>query len=170
MVKNTTGGSKHKSFSRKDHNHNNHLLLPSNPLELFAIVHKFIGNSTCLVSSKHLSLICHIRNKFKGKFKKQNFISVGTFLLVGLREWESTPKNCDVIAVYDHSDLAILKTNPAFTFSDELIYSLTHTRGSSYKDNDLVTFDENAEEEDHEDSLTNMIVSEREEEIDIEDI
>jgi hypothetical protein len=79
MVKNTTGGSKHKSFSRKSNslNNNNNLILPSLPLELFAIVHKLLGNGLCIAFTSSLSyLLCHIRNKFKGKFKKPQKIEI----------------------------------------------------------------------------------------------
>jgi hypothetical protein len=57
---------------------------------------------------------CHIRGKFRGRGKRDNLISPGTWLLIGLREWEKEPSagkllNCDLIEVYSESDKERLK-------------------------------------------------------------
>jgi translation initiation factor IF-1 len=172
MVRNTTGGNKSKSFARKSiqpsHKSSN-LVLPSDPLEHFAVVSKVLGNGMCYViipSIKEEPIMCHIRKKFSGRFKKDNTIQGGTFLLVGLREWETTPKNCDVIEVYNHSDLAVLKTIPSFSFSQETISSSKATT-----DDSVFAFDENAETEEYSGEMSGIIdVVETVDTVDIDDI
>jgi hypothetical protein len=65
---------------------------------------------------------CHIRGKFRGRGKKDNFIVSGTLLLVGLREWEREPSagkllNCDLIEVYSESDKIRLKNSVTTSIS-----------------------------------------------------
>ena len=49
-----------------------------------------------------------MRNKFRGRGKRDNVISVGTWLLIGLREFESVKEGkkqtCDLLEVYKDSD------------------------------------------------------------------
>jgi hypothetical protein len=49
--------------------------------------------------------------------------------LIGLREWESTPKNCDILEVYSPNEVAQLKTNPKIPF-DNLLKYMTESAGS----------------------------------------
>ena len=104
MVKNTTGGSGHKSQARKlvDSGVSSKVPEPSNEFEVYATVTKLFGNGMCQVkTNNNLELVCHIRGKFRGRNKKNNLISVNSFLLVGLREWENPPKNCDLLFLFD---------------------------------------------------------------------
>ena len=116
MVKNTIGGKKSKAFSRKDsYVPSNELRLPKDDLECFAKVTKMLGHSMCHVTLLHnnLSLIAHIRAKMSGKNKRLFTIQPNDFLIVGLRHWESSPKNCDVIHIYSHLDFNILSSLPS---------------------------------------------------------
>jgi translation initiation factor IF-1 len=116
MVKNTIGGKKSKAFSRKDsYVPSNELRLPKEDLECFAKVTKMLGHSMCHVTLLHnnLSLIAHIRAKMSGKNKRLFTIQPNDFLIVGLRHWESSPKNCDVIHIYSHLDFNILSSLPS---------------------------------------------------------
>ena len=49
-----------------------------------------------------------MRNKFRGRGKRDNSISVGTWVLVGLREFETVKEgkreNCDLLEVYKDYD------------------------------------------------------------------
>jgi hypothetical protein len=116
MVRNTIGGCKHKSLARKSQTSQNHVAkdtMPSSPLEQLAVVLKNYGNGMCQVQtlpqysavphSPVLTLLCHIRGKFRGRHKKQNQVLVGNSILVGLREWESDPTNCDLLMVMEQS-------------------------------------------------------------------
>jgi hypothetical protein len=119
MVKNTTGGSKHKGFARKNVvvKHNNALRVSEDDAEIYAQVTKIYGGASCqVINLKGDSFLCHIRGKFRGRGKRDNFIGIGTWLLVGLRDWEKEPSpgkllNCDVIEVYNDSDKTRLKNN-----------------------------------------------------------
>ena len=101
MVKNTQGGSKHKSQARKAQFVKHVDVEPSGPHEKYAKVTKMYGNGMCQVETQDdkVSLLCHIRGKFRGKNKKHNSIVVNSIVIIGLREWESTLKNCDLISV-----------------------------------------------------------------------
>ena len=83
------------------------------------------GNGMCQVETQDdkLNLVCHIRGKFRGKNKKHNTIVVNSIVIVGLREWESTLKNCDLISVISApSNMEICRENQDdddFVFSEE---------------------------------------------------
>jgi hypothetical protein len=110
MVKNTTGGTGAKSLARKNQvNDDDHDLgnfrMPTNDLEKFAIITKMLGNGMCEVyTNDDIRLIAHIRNKFRGKNKRHNLFAIHMFVIVGLREWENPPKNCDIISQFVISD------------------------------------------------------------------
>jgi len=113
MVRNISGGTGTKSLARKlTGNHSSVVPLPSNEFEKIAIVSKLHGSHCDVVLEDGSSLICHIRNKFRGRNKRGNTISVGTFVLLGLREWESSIKNSDLLFVYDSMPSA---WNPSFS-------------------------------------------------------
>lgn len=115
MVKNTTGGSKAKGQARKvgGGGQTHKLRVSHDELEVYAVAVRAYGNAMfevlCVDNVKRL---CHIRGKFKGRGKRDNFISVGMYLLIGLREWESQDAliaekklpNCDLIAIYSDQD------------------------------------------------------------------
>lgn len=119
MVKNTTGGNKSKGFARKNIvvKTSSALRVSEDEAEIYAQVTKIFGGASCQVMNlKGDSLLCHIRGKFRGRGKRDNFIGIGSWLLVGLREWEKEPApgkllNCDVIEVYNDSDKSRLKNN-----------------------------------------------------------
>lgn len=139
MVKNTKGGSGHKSLARKTVSSSSSILLPSNPLECLATVTKLFGNGMCLVSLSHnsqlLTLTCHIRGKFRSRNKSSNLITLQSVILVGLRDWETPPKNCDLLFVYDNLDLipsSILSSLPSSSHSyyDVTFSSIPHSHSS----------------------------------------
>ena len=115
MVKNT-GGNKAKGFARKNLVKSTHSLkISEDPSEIYAQAVKILGGSICrVVNLKGVEMNCHIRGKFRGRGKRDNLISTGTWLLVGLREWEKSDLtnkllNCDLIEVYSDSDKSKLK-------------------------------------------------------------
>jgi translation initiation factor IF-1 len=104
MVKNTTGGKGSKSLARKllSSSRSDSIRESTCPLEQYAIVTKMLGNGMCYVSTiEHGQLLCHIRMKFSGRSKRSNFLSIGSYVLIGLRDWETTIKNTDLLEVYD---------------------------------------------------------------------
>jgi translation initiation factor IF-1 len=120
MVKNVGGGNKSKGFARKNFVKKDTLLRVSeDEAEIYAQVTKMCGGRICLVIAINgVEMVCHIRGKFAGRGKRDNFIETGTWLLVGLREWEKEkeksvdkPQNCDIIEVYSNEDKNKLKNN-----------------------------------------------------------
>ncbi len=108
MVKNTSGGKGSKSLARKltSGSASSHFPVPSNELETFALVTKMHGPSCDVLLPDGSKLLCHIRNKFRGRSKRQNVIVMNNVILVGFREWESTRKNCDLMYVYDSGEIS----------------------------------------------------------------
>ena len=110
MVKNTTGGSKHKGQARKLVNApvSNKIRFSEDEDECYAIVSKMLGNGMCHVNVLKdndilENIICHIRGKFRSRNKKSNLVSVGCIVLVGLRSWTSSIDACDLLSIYpDH--------------------------------------------------------------------
>jgi initiation factor 1A len=121
MVKNTTGGNKAKGKARKSYDITNSkqpvfLRTSQSEFELYAQVTKNLGNGMCHVQciDDGRSRLCHIRGKFRGRGKGDNIVRVGSWLLVGLREWEHScnPKkleNCDLLEVYSELEKDKLK-------------------------------------------------------------
>jgi initiation factor 1A len=125
MVKNTTGGNKSKGFARKHNNggnKNNILRISEDEGEIYAIVTKMCGNGMfecyCIDEVMRLG---QIRGKFTGKGKRDNIVNTGTWVLIGVREWdikkeeelmgrktclsksEKLPK-CDLLEVYNDKE------------------------------------------------------------------
>jgi len=132
MVRNTIGGSKTKSFARKNATSSTSVdYVPKSDLEKIAVVTKLYGNGMCQVvtsDAPQLDLMCHIRGKFRGRSKKQNMIVVNSRVVIGLRDWENPYKNCDLISVLSsYEDTTITyggRSNAVldnFTFSNEEI-------------------------------------------------
>lgn len=122
MVKNTTGGSKTKGQARKFTSQapSNRLRLSQEEAELYATVSSMLGNGMCEVMCiDGIKRLCHIRGKFKGRGKRDNFITRNSFILIGLREWEGDEvkevkgkiklPNCDLLEVYSASDVDRIK-------------------------------------------------------------
>lgn len=155
MVKNTTGGSKTKGQARKFATapKSTSLRLAENELELYSIVTKNLGNGMChVLCIDNVTRLCHIRGKFRGRGKKDNFVGPGSWILIGLREWELDKRddkkfqNCDLLEVYDESDKSRLKS-----IVNDVNWSLFTTNDTTRVglrgDDDLFEFtDERAEE------------------------
>ena len=123
MVKNTKGGKGGKKGARKHittNNFNQKLCLAEEEGEIYACVYKLLGNGMCHVNclDKNNTLkhrLCIIRNKFRGRGKRGNEVAVGTYVLIGVREWESSKEGsmekCDLIEVYSKSEFERVKNS-----------------------------------------------------------
>lgn len=126
MVKNTKGGNKSKGIARKHitGSREGSLRLSTCELEKYGVVIRVLGNGmfyvvTDLACEKQPQLLGHIRNKFRGRSKRDNTISLGSVVLVGLREWEDPNyKECDLLEVYDANDVRQLMKNPSIDLSE----------------------------------------------------
>ena len=142
MVKNT-GGNKAKGFARKNLVKGNHALrFSEDPAEIYAQAVKICGGAICRVTDiAGVEMNCHIRGKFRGRGKRDNLIGPGTWLLVGLREWEKEASagkllNCDLIEVYSESDKDKLKNSVTNVNWSLFIINDTKSIGSSYNSED----------------------------------
>lgn len=139
MVKNTKGGKGAKSMARKSSGGSSGagtFPVPTSDMEHLAVVNRMFGPACEVLLIDGSILFCHIRNKFKGRRKSTNLISVGSILLVGFREWEpdSARKNCDLLFVYDNLQASSLSDR--FTLP-----SLPHSTSSSHISSSDILFD-----------------------------
>ena len=149
MVRNTTGGSKtksqaRKSFISKDKNKDSFFSdrTPKNEFEQIATVSKLLGNGMCyvLLPSSTLPLICHIRGKFRGRSKKHNVVSIGSSVLIGLRDWEAPNfKNVDLLDILSNTIIDDNLHNDDILFS----HSITDNNLTTLSDNTLTTLTDN---------------------------
>ena len=112
MVKNTFGGNKHKGQARKNVNSkpSNRLRLSQCEGEVYAIVTKMNGN--CMFNAHGIDGVSRlglIRGKFSGRGKRDNIVSVGKWVLLGDREWDTkrdgkSQLKSDLLEVYNDSE------------------------------------------------------------------
>lgn len=117
MVKNTQGGNKSKGLARKNMSsgHEKRVLrLPACSLEQIAVVTQLLGHGMFyVVTEEGVQLLGRIRNKFRGRSKRDNNLTKGIVVLVGLREWEAPNyKECDLLEVYDPNEIKQLRKIP----------------------------------------------------------
>jgi len=184
MVKNVTGGSKHRSAARKQ-------AVPVAPPviqwvrraekgELYASANKNYGGCRFgVLCSDGKERICVVRRKFK-KFRRGNDVTVGTYMLVGPREWETDSNTCDLLCVYSQGEVNILKQDAAFKYDmlcvnekkiEEVREKVKHTESVSGRDKaplrfiEDIMFDEDvasgSEEEEEEGDESEPLVAEQ---------
>jgi initiation factor 1A len=160
MVKNTAGGCRAKGQARKyavpqSTRETKALRVALDECEIYAQVSKMLGNGMCHVTCiDGEARLCLIRGKFRGgRGKKDNFVGIGSWVLVGLREWESTKEGgkqmqkCDLLEVYsDHEKQRLKNTTnvnwklfndtdrPTGTSDDSL--NIDFTNETTYEDYD----------------------------------
>jgi initiation factor 1A len=86
--------------------------------EIYAYIVRLLGNSMCLVKCVDgYERLCHIRGKFTGRSKRENALSQGTWVLIGLRQWDAEKEfaskvsktdkkiqKCDLLEIYSASE------------------------------------------------------------------
>ena len=188
MVKNTTGGSKAKGQARKFVNDKSKisrfLRVVQEDGEIYAKVEKLLGNGMChVLCLDKVTRLCFIRGKFRGRGKKDNLLIPGTWILVGLREWENNSitsstdgkptQKCDLLEVYSDLDKERLKS----TIHEE--WSLLQDDKSASKIEENIEFTDEKTEEyieliEKENKIKktepSVFITFNEEEIDINDI
>jgi initiation factor 1A len=123
MVKNTQGGNKSKGLARKNmsSSHEKRVLrLPTCSLEQIAVVTQLLGHGMFyVVTEEGVQLLGRIRNKFRGRSKRDNNLTKGIVVLVGLREWEAPNyKECDLLEVYDPNEIKQLRKIPTINIRE----------------------------------------------------
>ena len=188
MVKNTTGGSKTKGQARKFANTkaSNTLRISEDESEVYAQVIKLLGGSMCHVNdAEGKAMLCHIRGKFRGRVKRDNFVGNGTWVLVGIREWETSKdgttkkklENCDLLEVYSEYDKERLRNtvttvNWTLFVSNDTKTTLTDDdTGIEFSDEKTDEYKELVEAQIQENSLgKSTSILPDDEEVDIDDI
>ena len=169
MVKNTKGGKGAKSIARKSTTSGDSSFpIPTSDMEHFAVVYKMFGPACEVILVDGTKLLCHIRNKFKGRRKSSNLISVGSILLIGFREWEpdTLRKNCDLLFVYDSIQTSSLadrftlpllpNTSSTFSNSHDFLFDYTnYNTPSSTFHNDYDNHNQNDNDNDNNHFHTN---------------
>jgi len=144
MVKNQKGGSKSKKMGRKFVNSNVQkqirLADPNEPCEIYGVVEKLFGHGRFQIkdiNGKERLVI--IPNKFRGRGKRDNTVTLGGWVLVGIREYESAenPK-CDLLEVYSDAEKNKLKNSGDSKFNN---LKSDHDRNNiETTEDDLFTF------------------------------
>ena len=124
MVKNKVGGNKAKKYGRK------HMIGDNLPVkvrfakeegEMYAIVTKHYGQGRMDVLCEDDKIrSCVIRKKFRGRHKHNNKAVVGYFVMVGLRDWETSKdkENCDLLETYnDQEKEKLIQRQPNVPFN-----------------------------------------------------
>ena len=125
--------------------------------EIYAYILRLLGNSMCMVKCVDgYERLCHIRGKFTGRSKRENALSQGTWVLIGLRQWDAdkdfaskaskTEKNvqkCDLLEIYSSSEREKLRVQEKI-FQDVVIdgSNSDHSNDSDdeFKTNNAVEF------------------------------
>ena len=112
MVKNKTGGNRHKKQARKNVNApvSTKLRLAKEEGEIYAKVTTLHGGGMAeVICSDGVTRLLIIRRKFKGRNKRDNSIGIEKMVLVGKRLWEVVSDNkkqkVDLLYVYSHSQV-----------------------------------------------------------------
>lgn len=121
MVKNS-GGNKAKKFASKSFIVSNRATrFASEQGEIYAVVQCMFGGNICeVLCIDGIIRLCIIRGKFSGKGKRDNRLSKGSWILVGLRDWEISSSNkkqkTDLLEVYNDGDKEKLIKNSRENF------------------------------------------------------
>lgn len=185
MVKNTTGGNKQKGQARKYSNSSTQqstkLRISENEYEQHGQVTQLLGNGMCYVDCIDSIKLCIIRGKFRGRGKKDNILKKGTWVLVGVRDWESISENkkqiqkCDLLEVYSDLDKEKLKTMPGkwakFISNDNLFTQTSEVAGEfDFADDTNEEYKKIMEDEINRGSGQILKICEDDEEINVDDI
>jgi len=115
MVRQTKGGRNNRKLGRKfvgTPGGKGKLRVVEEEGELYAVVTAIQGGScAAVVCDDGVARICIMRKKFRGRGKRDNTVSRGSWVLVGRRDWESGLRNnCDLIEVYTRDEMVQLET------------------------------------------------------------
>ena len=177
MVKNKAGGNRAKRQGRKFvGTFNSKLRVAIEEGEIYAVVTKHFGNGMVhVVCIDDVTRICIIRNKFRGRGKRDNCLNIGTWVLIGTREWEISDTNkkskCDLLEVYSQSDVEMLKKTPnnwhILTAAVDTEKSDMHNEAVNFVDSDTLDY---LNQDLDLSSNTNVNTIQEEDEIDFDDI
>ena len=138
MVKNEKGGCNGKKVAHKHavKSTKSGLRISQSKSEFYGVVKRLNGNTFDVMCVDDKERRCFIRGKFKGRGKRDNIIEVDKWVLIGIREFQQTPKEnaiksnskgkkememCDLLEVYSSGEKDTLKrTHGIFMKESEL--------------------------------------------------
>tara|TARA_B110000285_G_scaffold105474_1_gene120039 strand:+ start:1713 stop:2264 length:552 start_codon:yes stop_codon:yes gene_type:complete len=149
MVKNT-GGKHNKKIARKSAGTiiEKKLRVCEQDDEIYGIVSKCLGNGRFLIiCNDQVERICFLRNKFTGRNKHGNLVSIGSWVIIGLRNWETIKPNkkdkCDLLEIYTNNEkhklLQDCKTDISFLTKQENVI-LNIDNGEQNEESDSFIF------------------------------
>lgn len=186
MVKNF-GGNKSKKLARKVVTAPRDTRLrtpnPNEPDEQFACVSKMLGNGMChVICGDQRPRICIIRNKFRGRSKRDNTISTGSFVLIDIRSWETVSdtkiQKCDLLEVYNKSEMDRLIDTVKFDWTifkgigtkDEDKSTIENDNGFEFTDTNTTELEQNIRDDTKTAMDQSVSLGDCDEAIDIDDI
>lgn len=154
MVKNTKGGNKAKKQARKSgytDASSTKARLSQDTDEIYSCCSKLLGNGMVQVLSiDGIERLCVIRNKFRGKGKRGNILNIGTWCLVGRRDFEKPKEGklekTDLLEVYSEVEKKYI-VQKEIALKDK--WKIFNNLGTLFADNNLddesVSFQRNTE-------------------------
>lgn len=130
-------GGKNKGFNMV-----NGIRLALEDEEVYAVCLKVFGGGMCSVKCEdNTTRTCVMRSKFRGRDRRNNMLSHGTWVLVGLRDWEGSAHGkdakCDLLEVYnDHEKELLVQTNEERDLS--ILTGIKSTSTGQHDDFDFV--------------------------------
>lgn len=186
MVKNTHGGSGHKSQARKNTINPKQFsskirLRNTEDDEVYAQVLKILGGGMCaILCHDDIERLCVIRGKFRGRGKRDNTLYAGGWILVGLRTWAAASNKgkelCDLLEIYSETDKKKLQTLELSINWNNFITNTSTDKKEVIIDQNEFDFSDEQPNEEYKDlfSTTNntkmTFIAMEEEEIDVSDI
>lgn len=145
MVRNSSGGKGNRAQAKKNSAQNSNrgslitaasVRMSHDPDEVYAVVTRMLGGKMMVVMGiDQRYRKCIIRGRFSGRSKRQNLVSVGTWVLVGDRPWStslaggicggsgsathkeggatmpvSSMRDCDLLEVYQANEQMVLRS------------------------------------------------------------
>ncbi len=147
MAKNKLGGNRAKKMGRKysQVSIQKKTRYSKTSDEIYACCDKIHGGSQIsIICTDGKSRLCFIRNKFRGRGRRDNQVNIGTWLLVGRREYETTKKGlekCDLLEVYNEYDQKNLEQNEV-NINWNIFKTVGQIENSTVIDNSVVFTDE----------------------------
>jgi len=118
MVKNTGGGKYAKKQASKHSNNTRaeELRKSQSPDEVYACVSQNFGNRLDVITIDGETLNCRMGGKFTGRKKRDNIVVKGSWVLVGLYDWEKETKKCELLCIYDKYNIDELRNLPGYNW------------------------------------------------------
>ena len=118
MVKNTGGGKYAKKQASKHSNNTRaeELRKSQSPDEVYACVSQNFGNRLDVITIDGETLNCRMGGKFTGRKKRDNIVVKGSWVLVGLYDWEKEAKKCELLCIYDKYNIDELRNLPGYNW------------------------------------------------------